>query len=41
MRIFLQIVIAISYVHSKHLLHVGLNPRNIFIDSGGDVKLGM
>jgi serine/threonine protein kinase len=40
-KIFLQIVIAISYLHFKHLLHLRLNPQNIFISPKGDVKLGI
>ncbi|GIL79309.1 hypothetical protein Vretimale_16509 [Volvox reticuliferus] len=40
MNMFVQIASAISYIHSKRILHRDLKTQNIFIARGGIVKLG-
>ncbi|XP_041357208.1 cytokinesis protein sepH-like [Gigantopelta aegis] len=37
---FLQICLALKFIHSEHILHRDLKPQNIFLTSGGTVKLG-
>ncbi|KAG2432825.1 hypothetical protein HXX76_008559 [Chlamydomonas incerta] len=40
MNMFVQIASAISYIHSKRVLHRDLKTQNIFIAKGGIIKLG-
>ncbi|KXZ47617.1 hypothetical protein GPECTOR_34g776 [Gonium pectorale] len=40
MNMFVQIASAISYIHSKRVLHRDLKTQNIFIARGGIIKLG-
>ncbi|GIL57802.1 hypothetical protein Vafri_13045 [Volvox africanus] len=40
MNMFVQIASAISYIHSKRILHRDLKTQNIFIARGGIIKLG-
>ena len=40
MRIFVQICMALSHIHSQNILHRDLKPGNIFLTSKGMVKLG-
>ncbi|XP_045201624.2 serine/threonine-protein kinase Nek1-like [Mercenaria mercenaria] len=37
---FLQVVLALEYIHSKNILHRDLKPQNIFLTDNGIVKLG-
>lgn len=38
--IFSQLVLALQYIHSKHVLHRDLKPQNVFLTKNGVVKLG-
>ena len=38
-RILYQLLLAISAIHSKRVVHREINPENILIDSDGNVKL--
>ena len=40
LKIFIQIVIALKYIHSHKILHRDLKPQNIFITRVGVVKIG-
>ena len=40
MRIFVQLVLALEYVHSLKILHRDIKPQNAFLTSDGCVKLG-
>ncbi|EFJ46297.1 NimA-related protein kinase 5 [Volvox carteri f. nagariensis] len=40
MNMFVQIASALSYIHSKRVLHRDLKTQNIFIARGGIIKLG-
>ncbi|XP_052218811.1 serine/threonine-protein kinase Nek3-like isoform X2 [Dreissena polymorpha] len=37
---FLQVVLALEYIHSKKFLHRDLKPQNVFLTLSGIVKLG-
>ena len=38
--IFLQVCLAVKYIHSRHILHRDIKTQNIFITRGFLVKLG-
>jgi len=40
MRLFRQLLDAISYIHSQGVIHRDLKPANIFLDSEGNIKIG-
>lgn len=37
---FVQIVIAIKYIHERNILHRDLKPRNIFLTQTDKIKIG-
>ncbi|KAG6598098.1 NEK protein kinase [Phytophthora cinnamomi] len=39
MRIFIQVVLALQYLHRHHILHRDLKPKNILLDGDAVVKL--
>ena len=39
-RFMLQLVDAVSYMHSRHVYHRDIKPENIFLGRKGDLKLG-
>jgi NIMA (never in mitosis gene a)-related kinase len=40
LKIFIQLVVALKYVHSRKVIHRDLKPQNIFLTRVGVVKLG-
>jgi len=40
MKLFLEIIKAVDFIHSKGIIHRDLKPRNIFITEQGRVKIG-
>lgn len=40
MRIFLQLLIGLDYLHESLIFHRDLKPENIFLNDRGDVKIG-
>ncbi|EFJ51338.1 hypothetical protein VOLCADRAFT_34315, partial [Volvox carteri f. nagariensis] len=38
--LFAQVLLAIQHVHSKNILHRDLKTQNIFLTSGGSIRLG-
>ena len=40
LRIFIQITLALQYIHSKNIVHRDIKPQNIFLTRVGVVKLG-
>jgi len=39
LRLFLKVVDAVAYVHSRRIVHCDLKPNNIMVTSDGDVRL--
>lgn len=39
-RLFRQILQGLAHIHSLSIVHRDLKPENVFIDSGGDVRIG-
>lgn len=37
---FTQAIMALKYIHDKHILHRDLKPSNFFLSKGGSVKMG-
>lgn len=40
LKMFIQIAVALNYVHSKHILHRDLKTQNVFLMKDGTIKLG-
>lgn len=40
LRMFIQIALALNYVHNKHILHRDLKTQNVFLTKDGTIKLG-
>ena len=40
MRIFVQVTLALVYIHARRILHRDIKPQNVFLTSDGCVKLG-